>query len=188
MAAAVCLRRTSGAETTEGRASTTRSAEWLETSERGARQVSAAQEVRTVSKLVYGLRRDARAIFAHMWQLSWHHSPTCDNGHLLPPFVGYIEAPLQCDSDNAVVPLGYVDHAEELASRFLQCFPKNRLSAQAALNHEYFSSLPPRLWELQDMSSIFTVPNVKLQTESGDSIQVCARKNSHGKASSGSKH
>ncbi|XP_006804555.1 cyclin-dependent kinase 14-like [Neolamprologus brichardi] len=84
--------------------------------------------------------------------------------------------------------LGYVDHAEELASKFLQCFPKNRLSAQAALNHEYFSNLPPRLWELQDMSSIFTVPNVKLQTESGDSIQVCARRNSHGKASSGSKH
>nr|XP_054594378.1 cyclin-dependent kinase 14 isoform X3 [Nothobranchius furzeri] len=84
--------------------------------------------------------------------------------------------------------LGYVDHAEELASRFLQCFPKNRLSAQAALNHEYFSNLPPRLWELQDMSSVFTVPNVKLQTESGDSIHVCARKNSHGKASSGSKH
>nr|XP_020477901.1 cyclin-dependent kinase 14 isoform X2 [Monopterus albus] len=84
--------------------------------------------------------------------------------------------------------LGYVDHAEELASRFLQCFPKNRLSAQAALSHEYFSNLPPRLWELQDMSSIFTIPNVKLQTESGDSIQVCARKNSHGKASCGSKH
>ncbi|KTG46626.1 hypothetical protein cypCar_00042518 [Cyprinus carpio] len=46
--------------------------------------------------------------------------------------------------------LGYVDHAEELASRFLQCFPKNRLSAQAALHHEYFSHLPPRLWELPD--------------------------------------
>ncbi|KAM3614869.1 uncharacterized protein V6R79_020159 [Siganus canaliculatus] len=84
--------------------------------------------------------------------------------------------------------LGYVDHAEELASRFLQCFPKNRLSAHAALNHEYFSNLPPRLWELQDMSSIFTISNIKLQTESGDSIQVCARRNSHGKASSGSKH
>ncbi|XP_056142965.1 cyclin-dependent kinase 14 [Lampris incognitus] len=84
--------------------------------------------------------------------------------------------------------LAYVDHAEELASRFLQCFPKNRLSAQAALNHEYFSHLPARLWDLQDMSSIFTVPNVKLQTESGDSIQVCARRNSHGKGTSGSKH
>uniref|UniRef100_A0A674B9L8 Cyclin-dependent kinase 14 n=1 Tax=Salmo trutta TaxID=8032 RepID=A0A674B9L8_SALTR len=46
--------------------------------------------------------------------------------------------------------LGYVDHAEELASRFLQCFPKNRLSAQAALQHEYFSHLPPRLWEISD--------------------------------------
>uniref|UniRef100_A0A8C5CIX0 Cyclin-dependent kinase 14 n=1 Tax=Gadus morhua TaxID=8049 RepID=A0A8C5CIX0_GADMO len=85
--------------------------------------------------------------------------------------------------------LGYVDHAEELASRFLQCFPKNRISAQAALNHEYFSHLPPRIWELQDMSTIFTVAGVKLQTESGDSIQVCARRNSQGKDStSGSKH
>ncbi|XP_073703009.1 cyclin-dependent kinase 14 [Garra rufa] len=84
--------------------------------------------------------------------------------------------------------LGYVDHAEELASRFLQCFPKNRLSAQAALHHEYFSHLPPRLWELPDMSSIFTVPTVKLQSESGDSIQVCSKTNSHGKASSNSKH
>uniref|UniRef100_A0A673NHS6 Cyclin-dependent kinase 14 n=1 Tax=Sinocyclocheilus rhinocerous TaxID=307959 RepID=A0A673NHS6_9TELE len=82
--------------------------------------------------------------------------------------------------------LGYVDHAEELASRFLQCFPKNRLSAQAALHHEYFSHLPPRLWELPDMSSIFSVPTVKLQPESGDSIQVCSK--SHGKATSNSKH
>uniref|UniRef100_A0A8C7CNR4 Cyclin-dependent kinase 14 n=2 Tax=Oncorhynchus kisutch TaxID=8019 RepID=A0A8C7CNR4_ONCKI len=49
--------------------------------------------------------------------------------------------------------LGYVDHAEELASRFLQCFPKNRLSAQAALQHEYFSHLPPRLWEISDMKN-----------------------------------
>uniref|UniRef100_A0A8C5EJB5 Cyclin-dependent kinase 14 n=1 Tax=Gouania willdenowi TaxID=441366 RepID=A0A8C5EJB5_GOUWI len=90
--------------------------------------------------------------------------------------------------DNHLTGLGYVDHAEDLASKFLQCFPKNRLSAQTALNHEYFSDLPPRLWELQDMSSIFTVPNVKLQAESGDSIQVCAQRNSHGKASSDSKH
>ncbi|CAL8357048.1 unnamed protein product [Arctogadus glacialis] len=85
--------------------------------------------------------------------------------------------------------LGYVDHAEELTSRFLQCFPKNRISAQAALNHEYFSHLPPRIWELQDMSTIFTVAGVKLQIESGDSIQVCARRNSQGKDSTtGSKH
>ncbi|CAI5788764.1 Hypothetical predicted protein [Podarcis lilfordi] len=55
--------------------------------------------------------------------------------------------------------LSYVNHAEDLASKLLQCFPKNRLSAQAALSHEYFSDLPPRLWELTDMSSIFSVPN-----------------------------
>uniref|UniRef100_A0A4W5N8H1 Cyclin-dependent kinase 14 n=1 Tax=Hucho hucho TaxID=62062 RepID=A0A4W5N8H1_9TELE len=52
--------------------------------------------------------------------------------------------------------LGYVDHAEELASKFLQCFPKNRLSAQAALQHEYFSHLPPRLWEISDSMHTFT--------------------------------
>lgn len=46
--------------------------------------------------------------------------------------------------------LGHTDHAEDLASRLLQCFPKSRLSAQAALSHEYFGSLPPRLWELPD--------------------------------------
>ncbi|XP_038840285.1 cyclin-dependent kinase 14-like [Salvelinus namaycush] len=85
--------------------------------------------------------------------------------------------------------LGYVDHAEELATRFLQCFPKNRLSAQAALQHEYFSHLPPRLWEISDMATIFTVPNIKLQVESGDSIQVCTRtSSSHAKGPSSSKH
>ncbi|KAM8735983.1 cyclin-dependent kinase 14 isoform 2-T3 [Acanthopagrus schlegelii] len=65
--------------------------------------------------------------------------------------------------------LGYVDHAEELASRFLQCFPKNRLSAQAALNHEYFSNLPPRLWELQDTT----------QTDWNRRLIYCATGNYH---------
>ncbi|XP_060230018.1 cyclin-dependent kinase 14 isoform X2 [Meriones unguiculatus] len=49
--------------------------------------------------------------------------------------------------------LSYVNHAEDLASKLLQCSPKNRLSAQAALSHEYFSDLPPRLWELTDSCS-----------------------------------
>ncbi|KAM5126193.1 cyclin-dependent kinase 14-like isoform 1-T1 [Callospermophilus lateralis] len=44
--------------------------------------------------------------------------------------------------------LSYVNHAEDMASKLLQCSPKNRLSAQAALSHEYFSDLPPWLWEL----------------------------------------
>ncbi|XP_041104784.1 cyclin-dependent kinase 14 isoform X2 [Polyodon spathula] len=84
--------------------------------------------------------------------------------------------------------LGYVNHAEELATRFLQCFPKNRLSAQAAMKHEYFSDLPPRLWELSDMSPVFTVHNVKLQSETGDGIRVCGKNNSYGKDSSNNQH
>lgn len=53
-------------------------------------------------------------------------------------------------SSASVFRLSYVNHAEDLASKLLQCSPKNRLSAQAALSHEYFSDLPPRLWELTD--------------------------------------
>ncbi|XP_018410338.1 PREDICTED: cyclin-dependent kinase 14 isoform X2 [Nanorana parkeri] len=78
--------------------------------------------------------------------------------------------------------LSYINHAEDLASKLLQCFPKNRLSAQAALNHDYFSDLPPRLWELSDMSSIFTVPNVKLQPEAGESLRVFGKNNSFSKS------
>ncbi|XP_029115845.1 cyclin-dependent kinase 14-like isoform X2 [Scleropages formosus] len=77
--------------------------------------------------------------------------------------------------------LGEVDHAEELTSSFLQCFPKSRLSAQAALGHHYFSSLPPRLWELPDMSSIFSVPTVWLQPECGDGSASQGRGTSNGK-------
>nr|ACO51686.1 Serine/threonine-protein kinase PFTAIRE-1 [Aquarana catesbeiana] len=83
--------------------------------------------------------------------------------------------------------LSYINHAEDIASKLLQCFPKNRLSAQAALNHDYFSDLPPRLWELSDMSSIFTVPNVKLQPEAGESLRVFG-KNNFSKSLSNSKH
>lgn len=85
--------------------------------------------------------------------------------------------------------------------------PKKRLTANKYLNIHFLISasifnnslgnvlLPVSLHTSNQLassppavSSIFTVPNVKLQTESGDSIQVCARRNSHGKASSGSKH
>ncbi|XP_030800037.1 cyclin-dependent kinase 14 isoform X1 [Camarhynchus parvulus] len=84
--------------------------------------------------------------------------------------------------------LSCVNHAEDLASKLLQCFPKNRLSAQAALSHKYFSDLPPRLWELTDMSSIFTVPNVRLQPETGESMRAFGKNNSYGKGVSNSKH
>ncbi|XP_070364258.1 cyclin-dependent kinase 14 isoform X1 [Equus asinus] len=84
--------------------------------------------------------------------------------------------------------LSYVNHAEDLASKLLQCSPKNRLSAQAALSHDYFSDLPPRLWELTDMSSIFTVPNVRLQPEAGESMRAFGKNNTYGKSLSNSKH
>uniref|UniRef100_A0A8D0DR06 Cyclin-dependent kinase 14 n=1 Tax=Salvator merianae TaxID=96440 RepID=A0A8D0DR06_SALMN len=84
--------------------------------------------------------------------------------------------------------LSYVNHAEDLACKLLQCFPKNRLSAQAALSHEYFSDLPPRLWELPDMSSIFSVPNVRLQAEAGESMKVFGKNNIYGKGLSNTKH
>ncbi|KAK2536392.1 Cdk14 [Columba guinea] len=96
-----------------------------------------------------------------------------------------------CCTDVAILlllRLSCVNHAEDLASKLLQCFPKNRLSAQAALSHEYFSDLPPRLWELTDMSSIFTVPNVRLQPETGESMRVFGKNNSYGKGVSNSKH
>uniref|UniRef100_A0A3B3SV88 Cyclin-dependent kinase 14 n=1 Tax=Paramormyrops kingsleyae TaxID=1676925 RepID=A0A3B3SV88_9TELE len=78
--------------------------------------------------------------------------------------------------------LAQVDHAEELASGFLQCFPKNRLSAQVALGHPYFSDLAAQLWELPDMSSIFTVASIRLQPEQEDVS------GGRGKATSNGKH
>ncbi|KAI5086764.1 cyclin-dependent kinase 14 isoform X2, partial [Silurus meridionalis] len=62
--------------------------------------------------------------------------------------------------------LGHVDHAEDLASRFLQCFPKQRVSAPTALQHDFFRQLPDNLRNLSDMSSIFTVPGLRLYPES----------------------
>ncbi|KAF4076208.1 hypothetical protein AMELA_G00227930 [Ameiurus melas] len=61
--------------------------------------------------------------------------------------------------------LGHVDHAEDLASRFLQCFPKKRVSAHTALQHEFFNQLTAKLREISDISSIFSVTSLKLQPE-----------------------
>ncbi|XP_036371948.1 cyclin-dependent kinase 14-like [Megalops cyprinoides] len=84
--------------------------------------------------------------------------------------------------------LGYMDHAEELATKFLQSFPKKRLSAQAALSHEYFSSLPCQLSELSNMSSVLSVPHVRLQPETDDCVRVCGRTDTHSKGMSKRKH
>ncbi|CAM5089989.1 unnamed protein product [Natator depressus] len=61
--------------------------------------------------------------------------------------------------------LGRVPGAEDLALKMLKAFPRERVSAQDALVHNFFSSLPSRLHQLRDAQSLFTVPGVRLQPE-----------------------
>ncbi|XP_078083864.1 cyclin-dependent kinase 15 [Mustelus asterias] len=61
--------------------------------------------------------------------------------------------------------LGLVPQAESLTSQLLQSYPRHRSSAEEALVHEYFSSLPPALFQLPDMVSIFSVAGVRLEPE-----------------------
>lgn len=46
--------------------------------------------------------------------------------------------------------LGRVPEAEDLASQMLKGFPRDRVSAQEALVHDYFSTLPSQLHQLPD--------------------------------------
>lgn len=46
--------------------------------------------------------------------------------------------------------LGRVPEAEDLASHMLKGFPRDRVSAQEALVHDYFSALPSQLHQLPD--------------------------------------
>ncbi|XP_073163085.1 cyclin-dependent kinase 15 [Lepidochelys kempii] len=61
--------------------------------------------------------------------------------------------------------LGQVPGAEDLALKMLKAFPRERVSAQDALVHNFFSALPSRLHQLCDAQSLFTVPGVRLQPE-----------------------
>ncbi|XP_053453421.1 cyclin-dependent kinase 15 isoform X1 [Nycticebus coucang] len=49
--------------------------------------------------------------------------------------------------------LGGVPEAEDLASQMLKGFPRDRVSAQQALVHDYFSTLPSQLQQLPDARS-----------------------------------
>ncbi|KAL4217160.1 Cyclin-dependent kinase 14 [Mactra antiquata] len=81
-------------------------------------------------------------------------------------FVSYNK---QCLS--TIVPkLAYLPHAEELASEFLQMDPKLRITAKAAMKHEYFSDLPPKIHELPDVSSIYNIPGLATYPEMDDMI------------------
>ncbi|XP_030065185.1 cyclin-dependent kinase 15 [Microcaecilia unicolor] len=61
--------------------------------------------------------------------------------------------------------LGRVPGAEDLATRMLKCCPRDRISAGNALHHDFFSTLPPQLYQLPDARSVFTVPGVTLEPE-----------------------
>ncbi|XP_030436879.1 cyclin-dependent kinase 15 [Gopherus evgoodei] len=61
--------------------------------------------------------------------------------------------------------LGRVPGAEDLASKMLKAFPRERVSAQDALVHNFFSALPCQLYQLCNAQSLFTVPGVRLQPE-----------------------
>ncbi|XP_051046239.1 cyclin-dependent kinase 15 [Phodopus roborovskii] len=64
--------------------------------------------------------------------------------------------------------LGGVPEAEDLASQMLKGFPRDRVSAQEALVHDYFSVLPPQLYQLPNEESLFAVSGVKLKPETCD--------------------
>ncbi|XP_028029044.1 cyclin-dependent kinase 14 isoform X1 [Bombyx mandarina] len=55
--------------------------------------------------------------------------------------------------------------AERLAAALLQPDPARRLPAHRAIHHAYFASIPPRIRDLPDEVSIFTVEGVCLHAE-----------------------
>lgn len=64
--------------------------------------------------------------------------------------------------------LSGVPEAEDLASQMLKGFPRDRVSAQEALTHDYFRVLPSQLYQLPDEESLFAVSGVKLKPEMCD--------------------
>ncbi|XP_044160584.1 cyclin-dependent kinase 15 isoform X2 [Bufo gargarizans] len=60
--------------------------------------------------------------------------------------------------------------AEDLAYRMLKGCPRKRISAEDALLHKFFSTLPCQLYQLSDVRSIFTVPGLSLKPEIRDLI------------------
>ncbi|XP_019860935.1 PREDICTED: cyclin-dependent kinase 14-like [Amphimedon queenslandica] len=48
----------------------------------------------------------------------------------------------------------------DLAMKLLQLIPSNRITADDALAHEYFSSLPPAIFALPESASVFLIPGV----------------------------
>ncbi|XP_044237207.1 cyclin-dependent kinase 15 isoform X3 [Ursus arctos] len=74
--------------------------------------------------------------------------------------------------------LGRAPEAENLASQMLRGFPRDRVSAQEALVHDYFSALPSQLHQLPNEESLFTVSGVRLKPEMCD-LLVSYQKGHH---------
>ncbi|XP_013408537.1 cyclin-dependent kinase 14-like [Lingula anatina] len=79
----------------------------------------------------------------------------------------------------AIPKLGLVRHAEDLANHFLQLDSAKRISAKNAMYHDYFSDLPPRIHELPDVASIYTIPGLRLVPEKDQLLRPTIRTNPH---------
>ncbi|XP_047138558.1 cyclin-dependent kinase 14 isoform X1 [Hydra vulgaris] len=55
-----------------------------------------------------------------------------------------------------------IPFSESLAEQFIQLQPENRISAEEAMNHEYFKDLPEEIFSLVDYASIFIVKGIKM--------------------------
>uniref|UniRef100_F6WUR5 Cyclin-dependent kinase 14 n=1 Tax=Xenopus tropicalis TaxID=8364 RepID=F6WUR5_XENTR len=73
--------------------------------------------------------------------------------------------------------LGRSMGAEDLAEKMLKGCPRERISAEDALLHKFFSTLPCQLHQLPDVRSIFTVPGLSLKPEIHD-LYISHRKGS----------
>ncbi|GFQ99873.1 hypothetical protein TNCT_81801, partial [Trichonephila clavata] len=58
-----------------------------------------------------------------------------------------------------------ITQGETLAQSFLQLQPRLRISANDALHHIYFDELPPKIYDLPEQVSIYTVSGCKLSPE-----------------------
>ncbi|KAG8197888.1 hypothetical protein JTE90_020267 [Oedothorax gibbosus] len=59
------------------------------------------------------------------------------------------------------------ESAVDLIHRMLEYNPRKRISAFEAMKHVYFKSLGPEVHNLSDTASIFTVPGITLEKETG---------------------
>ncbi|MEE6490150.1 hypothetical protein FKM82_015787 [Ascaphus truei] len=64
--------------------------------------------------------------------------------------------------------LGRTMGAEDLAYKMLKSCPRERTSAEDALLHKFFSTLPSELHQLPDVRSVYTVPGLSLEPEIRD--------------------